>query len=237
MIYLHGPEIAAGPLPGIIYFALSGFSTLYIHPYNQPAMILKDAPLRLFSWDLPYHAHDANPKEAIEQWRLEFLKGSSFLDEFLDLSIKNISFLIEQEILIADKVGVMGLSRGAFIATHLASKEDRIRSILGFAPLTHPFPEKNEIHPYSLSRLSDALTQKSLRFYIGNHDTLVGTASCFEFINGLVETCVERGVRSPAVEMIIYPSIGQKGHGTPPHIFQEGAIWSKDRLLNKPVFL
>ena len=111
--------------------------------------------------------------------------------------------------------------------------------MLGFAPLTHPRPLAEFQNDYSahfensaLTSLVDHLTDKHLRFYIGNHDQRVGTDSCYQFIHHLTEKCVEKGIRSPPTELIIYPSIGHKGHGTPPHIFQSGAEWLAQRLYH-----
>jgi hypothetical protein len=36
--------------------------------------------------------------------------------------------------------------------------------------------------------------------------------------------------RVAQVELLIYPSIGQMGHGTPPEIFKQGADWIASHL-------
>ncbi len=239
-IYYQGPDLAQGCFPALIYFALSAVSSLYEDPYNQPVIALSSNPIRIFSWNLPFHEPNHNPHEAMKKWTLTFRDHPSYFSEFIDRCIQNINDLIEQGFIDADHLAVAGLSRGGFIATYLAAHDYRIRTVLGFAPLTRFSPsliEEFGLFPLSLyesialSNLAPHLFHKSFRFYIGNHDTRVGTDSCFEFIKTLADTSFSHGIRSPEVELIIYPSIGHKGHGTPPYIFQEGANWIRTKLI------
>jgi len=64
-----------------------------------------------------------------------------------------------------------------------------------------------------------------LLYLIGNYDTRVGTEKCFQTIQELTEASIEAGIRTPPVELIIGPSIGHKGHGTPPERFKAGIDW------------
>lgn len=122
----------------------------------------------------------------------------------------------------------MGLSRGGFIATHAAAAIAEIGYVIGFSPLTRLSEGKEfEKNPITLSldleNLIPSLIGKPLKFYIGNHDTRVGTRFCFEFIQALTEASYQKNIRSPLVELTLFPSIGYQGHGTPPLIFHEGA--------------
>jgi esterase FrsA len=110
--------------------------------------------------------------------------------------------------------------------------------VLGFAPLTQPQPLEElklfqgiSFDHISLTSVADHLIHARLRFYIGNHDTRVGTDACYHFIHYLTEVAFNSGIRSPTVELILYPSIGYKGHGTPPVIFYEGADWIKGQIM------
>ena len=163
---------------------------------------------------------------------------SSFISDFLDLCQHHIQFLIDQGLIDPHRLAIAGLSRGGFIATHLAARDPHIKVILGFAPLTDPKPleelktsAEKSFERISLTTLADRLIHKRLRFYMGNRDHRVGTDACYHFIRHLTETAFNQGVRSPSAELIIYPSIGHKGHGTPPSIFQDGAEWIQQQLL------
>jgi esterase FrsA len=218
-IYFEGPDLSLGPLPAVIFFALSAKTSLYVDPFNQSVLDLAQHGIRVFSWDLPFHHDGADPKEAMNQCIQEFTHNPQFINNFTAQCRLHLDYLIEQHIVTS--LAVAGLSRGAFFATQWAAQEPRLTTILGFAPLTHQMATPSIIHP---------LIYKRLRFYIGNHDQRVGTDQCFAFIKKLTDTAIQEGIRSPQVEMIIYPSIGYQGHGTPPNIFHEGANWLKPIL-------
>lgn len=239
-IYYQGPDLSIGPMPALFYFALSGSASLYEDPFNQPITALSENPIRIFSWDLPFHGEGFDPKEAMQAWAHEFMHNVRFLPDFIGRCLHNIEYLIQQEWIDPQHMAVAGLSRGGFIATHLAAHYKRFKYVLGFAPLTRPHPVEELAHltdtrhrSIDLVSLVEHLISHHIRFYIGNHDTRVGTDSCFEFIKALADTAFSNGVRSPNAELIIYPSIGYKGHGTPSFIFQQGAHWIKTHLLNK----
>lgn len=237
-IYYLGPDLQHKNLPAVIFFALSAQMSLYEDPFNQAVLRLSDQGIRVFSWDLPFHGAGLDPHDAMRQWAHEFVHRPSFVSDFLDLCQRNIDFLINENLIDSQHIGVAGLSRGGFIATHLAARDSRLKTVLGFAPLTSPQPleelqsfEKS-FDEISLTTVIDQLIHTRLRFYIGNHDTRVGTTSCYHFIHELTEAAFNQGIRSPSVELIIYPSIGYKGHGTPPTIFHNGADWIKQQLMN-----
>lgn len=236
-IYYRGPDLQEGVQPTLFYFALSGYASLYKNPFNQLVTHLNREGIGVFSWDLPFHEMEKDPHESMRQWLMELTHHPASLFEFLDLCKKNIDFLIHHKVVNRENLAVAGLSRGAFIATHLAARESKIKKILGFAPLTR-LRVLDDIHSseplhdqIDLTAQINHLIQTSLRFYIGNHDTLVGTNSCFTFIHSLSEAAYHQGIRSPNVELIIYPSIGHKGHGTPPSIFKEGSEWMIKQLI------
>jgi dienelactone hydrolase len=238
-IYFHGPELEKGALPSVFFFALSARITLFESPFNQIAVHLSQQGIRVFSWDLPFHGEGLDPHEGIRLWAHEFVHHADFIFDFLDVCQYNIDYLQERGLINAHSLGIAGLSRGGFIATHLAARDSRFKAILGFAPLTHPhtLEELKSLSPASFEKVSlisiaENLAHARLRFYIGNRDMRVGTESCFKFIHTLTEAAFNQGVRNPAVELIIYPSIGNKGHGTPPSIFHDGAEWMKQQLLN-----
>lgn len=237
-IYYQGPDLQAGLKPAVLFFALSAHMSLLEEPFNQPVVYLSQQGIRVFSWDLPFHGAHQDPHEAIRLWANEFIHRPSFISDFIDLCQRNIDYLIEQELIDPHQLAVAGLSRGGFVATHLAAQDPRIKTVLGFAPLTHPKPlDELKLFPelsfdkIALTSLVNRLIHTKLRFYIGNHDMRVGTDACYSFIRTLTETAFNQGIRSPTVELIIYPSVGHKGHGTPPHIFHEGAEWIQRQLI------
>jgi dienelactone hydrolase len=239
-VYFKGPEASLGPLPALFYFALSGEESLCLDPYNQIAAFLSDAPLRIYSLTLPWHGKDYDHTKAMAHWAHEVELGSTFIREFVNESVATIHDLTEEGWIEPGKIAVSGLSRGGFIASHIAAANPKIGSLLAFAPLTQlsyaqhfetseglAFADALNVH-----HLVDKLIHTHVRFYIGNRDLRVGTELSFQFIRDLAKTAYEHHIRSPQAELIISPSIGHKGHGTAPGVFLDGANWIKRRLLN-----
>ncbi len=183
--------------------------------------------------NLPAHGPNLNPFEAIEVWANAFREGNDILSPFIDQVIFAINGLIDKGLIVTEKLGLMGLSRGALIAGLVAAKFPMVRGILGFAPLTQltatkefkEISDQAKFEPYNLENHIGALCENKIRFYIGNRDMRVGTDRSFRLVQSLAEQAYQNGVRSPPVELIISPSIGHLGHGTSKEIFHDGATW------------
>lgn len=238
-IYYAGPGLTKGPLPALFYFALSAEESLTLDPFNQPVAFLAGLPVNVFSFTLPGHGPGFVNTQAMAAWAHEISIGNDIVNAFIEKAVANIDFLIDEGYIDAGHMAAGGLSRGGFMAAHLAARDERIKSILGFAPLINfnTLEEfQNLLHLPIVKKLDlfnfvDALADRQLRFYIGNRDIRVGTRHCFDFIEALTEKAFENGIRSPAIEMIISPSIGHKGHGTPQPTFQNGIEWLKQKLV------
>jgi len=238
-IFHVGPNLSSGPLPAFIYFALSGEESLTTSPYNAPISLLKGAPIRCFSFTLPAHGKEFESKQAMATWAKNLAQNSTYLTAFIDACEKNIQDLVTEGYIQEKFIAVGGLSRGGFIATHLAARDERISAILGYAPLTDlsyleefkMFSNHLNINDLKLEKIAHQLTRKKLRFYIGNRDVRVSTLACFNFINKIVEEAHIQGLRSSEAELIISPSVGYKGHGTLPPVFASGIEWLKNLLL------
>lgn len=214
-LYHTGPALDHGPLPSLFYFALSGPDSLTLDPYNQPVQFLHGQMIRIFSMTLPAHENNLPPADAVKIWNEEMAKGLDPISPFLDSVQLAIDFAIREKFVDPHKMATAGLSRGAFIAAHIAARENRFRFLLGFSPLTR-------VGKLDLNHLAEKLSDRHVRLYIGNCDTRVGTRNCFDFAMALVE---HKKQRTAQVELFISPSIGKEGHGTSPEIFQEGAKW------------
>jgi esterase FrsA len=227
-----GPPFEEGPLPAVFYFALSAHDSLHLDPFNQPARFLSSYPLRVFSLTLPGHHLAAT--EALGDWAREIKKGNNLLETFYTKAVNLIEQLVAQKVITKGKLGIAGLSRGGFIGCHVAARTPLISHILGFAPLTKLSHLKEfegmDVEPLELSHLVPQLSNRHLRFYIGNRDTRVGTEHCYHFFSSLVEEAHHKKIRSAPLELIIGPSVGHQGHGTLPPVFRAGATWLAEQL-------
>lgn len=237
-LFHTGPSLDRGKLPSIFYFALSGEDSLCKDPFNQPVQFLSEYPIRIFSMTLPAHEANLSPHDALKTWAQDLEKGRDIISEFIDKALIAIDYLYQKSLI--DTLAVAGLSRGGFIASHLAAKEKRIKHILQFAPLTElsnatdfiNVRENPLVKSLSVSHLKDDLYDRHIRFYIGNNDQRVHTSNCFHFLQTLVKTAKKNNIRTPQIEMIISPSIGHQGHGTGPEIFKQGAHWLAKHISN-----
>ena len=240
-IHYRGAALEEGKLPAFFYFALSGKDSLSLDPFNQPAVFLDSYPLRVFSFTIPGHGEGLKNTEAMSFWAQKIEEGVDPLTPFINKCLENIHFLVQNEIVDSEKMAAGGLSRGGFIALHLASRLPELTTVLGYAPLTtmRTISEFNRIHHHpiteSLEIDAGALRGKKVRFYIGNRDLRVGTDACYQFIRKLTDLNYDNQIRSPKVELLISPSIGHKGHGTPPETFRAGAEWIASLLTANPL--
>lgn len=238
IIYHRGPSLQQGALPAVFYFALSGEESLLLDPYNQPVNFLINNNVRIFSFTLPAHGAGFDKQQAMALWAQQIGSGENIIEEFIGHCLKNINYLIEEGLVNPYHLATSGLSRGGFMATHLAARDDRVNTVLGFAPLTdlialNEFKEichHQLVQDLSLMKLTRRLLHKKIRFYIGNRDMRVGTENCFVFIKEVADYTYLHGHRSPPVELIISSSIGHKGHGTSPAIFLDGAEWLNTQI-------
>ena len=238
LVYYRGPGLQHKQLPTLIYFALSGEESLTLEPFSQPVSYLSSENIHIFSFTLPGHGKGWDNKLAIHYWVNSIIDGNNIIKEFVAKCIQNVNYLIDHQYVNSKLIAVAGLSRGAFVATHLAAFDKRIRYILGFAPLTQlgmaeeftTYRDHQIIQELSLTNLAEQMRHKHVRYYIGNRDERVGTEACFKTVQAFTETAYKHGERSPKVELIIGPSVGYKGHGTLPITFKSGAEWIKEVL-------
>ncbi len=221
----------------LLYFSASGMESLSLDPLCQPAQFAFEAGLNVLSCNLPFHPDGADKIQAIAFWREAFEKGEDFLTPFLGQVKDDLEILHAEGVIDHNQLLPAGLSRGAVPALHLLSLDARFKAGLLFAPLTdfhHSTSFKDGAAPLydSLSpfTLIPSLVKKKIRIYMGNHDLMVDTDSCYNFVRRLVQKNADKGVRSPPVELILSPSIGRLGHGTDKQQFLEGARWAAKQL-------
>lgn len=233
-----GPPLSLGPMPALFYFALSAKDSLTTDPYNQIVQALSPYPLRIFSMDLPAHEEGLPPTQAIRAWAQQIEAQEDPIRPFIQKGQRAIASLRSQGVIPPTQLAVAGLSRGAFIASHLAAEVPDAPFLLGFAPLTklacvqemHSLQHHPIVQSLELTSLIPKLQHKQIRFYIGNRDLRVGTAHCFHFVQALVDAAYAAQIRSVPIELILGPSIGHQGHGTAREVFEAGAAWIAKKL-------
>lgn len=233
-----GPPLSSGPLPALFYFAVSAADSLSLDPFSQPALYFKELPVRVFSVDLPFHGKGQQATDALKGWAHQFELGLDPLTPFAKRVALGIEELQKKGLVNPEQVALMGLSRGGLISCLVALHLTHVAAIVGFAPLTNllfasefsSLSTDPRVLEIKLERHAAALCHIPSRYYIGNRDTRVDTASCFSLVMALAKEAEERKIRSLPHELIISPSIGHKGHGTGKEVFHDGAAYLAKKL-------
>ncbi len=166
-----------------------------------------------------------------------WIKNLKELKIFIEHSHHLLDQLFEREIISTEKFAIGGLSRGAFVATHLLS-HPKVKYALGLAPLvdlnclseTQSF-SKEELDALSLELFFESLYNKNLFYLIGNRDERISTDHVFKWVRKLTDYAYDKRIRSPNVEMRIFPSTGHLGHGSLPYVFEEGTSWIEKQIV------
>lgn len=238
-----GSSLEEGPVPTLLYFALSEEESLDVDPYNQPVRSWLELwqkqgkRARAISFSLPYHGPDLPAVEALTRWAEAFARGEDPLAPFLDSCEVIISSLLNEQLIDPATTLLAGLSRGALIAAHLLARMPQLKQLVGFAPLTSlmlakefaELPSGDYLKRYNVAELIPQLLHRKICLFIGNHDTRVSTRAVCSLVCDLAEAAYEARVRSPHIELKLYPSIGHQGHGTPLTIFVAGMEWGVAR--------
>ncbi len=198
----------------VLYFFVSGKDSLTLNPIAKPALLLAEKGYRVISATLPGHADSIRPEYIRSLWG----QNPNLLEEFffnVETSLLEISDDID------GPISALGLSRGAFIATHLAARIDEINKVVGFAPLTflESAPHLDLIH------LAPKLKHKEIRYSIGHNDTLVDTTRVISTVSSFMKVLSAKQLQNSAIELTITPSIGRDGHGTSSQSFENGVKW------------
>ncbi len=237
-LFYTGPDLAEPDLPCIIYLALSAEESLLTDPFNQPVSFLQNKyPVRVFSVNLPFHGNGLLATQAMNKWAEEMSSGSDVLANFLDDLETSLRILFDH-LGSPSKVAIMGLSRGGFLASHIAARFSEISTLLTYAPLTRldecvefkNLKELPSVEALDIDKLTSKLLHKTIKTYIGNRDLRVGTDRCYTWIRNLTNAAFDHNIRSPHIELVLKPSIGHLGHGTSKETFEEGALWIAHKL-------
>lgn len=201
----------------VFFFSLSASDSLNLSPFCHPVDTLLDNGLHVISTTLPDHENNNRPYPISDIWGGKTNTIEQFLND-LQTSILEISSIFPPP------YGAMGISRGGFIALHLASMMKEISSVCCFSPMLS-VKEKLSIFP-----IKKHLTTKKIHFFVGHNDTLINTKDVINLSHEITSLAQEKKQHNVNIQTTIFPSIGRHGHGTPDPIFQQGAQWITNNL-------
>ena len=212
-LYTIGPSLKVKAKTAL-YFSLSGQDSLMTPPFATPAILLAKKGYRVISVTLPAHSRSDWPRHIRPIWG----ETPSLLRDFFSQIEASLDEVKNQ---IIGHVPAIGLSRGAFVATHLAARLKIIDTVLGFAPLTflEDAPTLDLIH------LANELKHTRIHYTIGHKDTLVDTSCVIRTVSAFINALNAKERQNSNITLSIVPSIGKDGHGTSGYTFEKGISW------------
>lgn len=220
----------------VIFFTTTAQEGIATSPLCHPAIFLQNHNIRVISFDLPLHNDQTPSYDGANRWTEKMIETQT---DLLYPFLQQVSSWIDEHLDPKAPLGFMGISRGAFIAALLAIHRALPVPLVLFSPMQDldylwlwdceqsqlPF-----LRFYRLSHHSQFLKDCPIYFSIGNHDERVLTAKTLHLYQELLHLKGKEQKRNIPLELHVFPSIGMYGHGTPDHIFAEGAKWMSEHL-------
>ncbi|NDE63621.1 MAG: hypothetical protein EB053_04625 [Chlamydiae bacterium] len=230
------PASHSFPLKTVIFFTTTAKEALEVPPLCNPSNFLIEHQIRVISFDLPLHNEEIPSFDGVKRWTNHMEKTQ---EDILSIFLSEVSEWIDQNLDPMTPLGFMGISRGAFLAAHLASYRKKKNPLVLFSPmhdLEYPWlwsDSKNQplfIEKFRLNRICPFLKDCPLFLSVGNNDERVNTHQLIRFYEELIESKKKEQSRNIPIELHVFPSIGMYGHGTSDHIFSQGASWMHHML-------
>jgi len=221
------------PAPTLFVFA-TGLEDLERQPvYTEIGRRLAPHGFLHVALDPPCHGEDIKPGEpsGLVGWRHRLEKGDALVADFTARASAVLDHLIKEGYTDQGKVAACGVSRGGFLAFHLAATDKRIAAAIGFAPVTNLLAlsefkgmEKHEpTRALNLVRVAPKLAGRPIWISIGNHDERVNTDDAIAFTRQVVTaTAAKQKDKAIPVELHVGGSLG---HRDLPGSHERAAAW------------
>ena len=215
----------SSPAPTLFVFVTNIEDSLTVQTCNE----VRKRGYLCVSLDLPFHQGPGSPAlppnspEGLSGWAVAIRNGEAMVPEFVSKVSQVLGYLIREGYTDPQKAAVAGISRGAFVAMHVAAADPRFKCAIGVSPVTDltelgEFTELKDnrlARALSLADIAEKLAGRPLWVSIGNNDTRVGTDKAIEFTRKVVAASVAGKKRTPAevidVELHVMPWPGHGG--------------------------
>src|SRR5262249_40062627 len=128
----------SAPAPVVFVFAKDVTATLTDENFGRVAWQLQETGFVAISMDLPCHGEDQREGEPprLEGWAWRIRHGDALSDSFLPKVRAVVDYLVRRKVADPARIATYGVSRGGFIAMHVAAADPRFRAVAAFAPVT-----------------------------------------------------------------------------------------------------
>lgn len=228
------------PIATVLVLAMDQKTSLEKSSFNRSALLLKKQhEVLCISLDMPAHGSDRRPGErnGIAGWHDRLANKENIVEDFTSRATGVLNYLIEKGYTDRDRIGVIGISRGAFMALHLMAANPMIKAVAvdapcAYLPAVREFADlKGDLLTESLSLINIADSpnlQKPIYLMVGNHDTRVGTEHSIRFAQAVV-AAAPVNVRLRPIELHVVPG---EDHRQPEGTHENLSSWLGKILFN-----
>jgi len=197
--------------------------------FNALGRILARYGFMSIMLDPPAHGDDRRPAEgesmegALLAWRQRLDRGEDLVGPFNRHAEEVLDYLVAQHLADPARVGAFGISRGGFLAFHLAAADPRIRFAAALSPLIDPMalkefagdPQHERAEAASAIRLAPKLAGRPIWIGISNDDMRVDVGQIIAFTRAVVRASAEGQPPNPVipVELVMGPASAAGGLG------------------------
>ena len=235
-----GGQVGA-PAPTLLLVAMS-LEELQREPvaYTEVARLLAAKGFVSVVIEPPCLGDDRRPNEpeGMAGWRRRLEDGEDVVQAFNSKAGAVLDHVVTKRLADPDRVMVLGISRGGFLAFHFAAGEPRVKAIAAISPVAdllalREFEGSSPKIPakqLTLTHLAPKLIGRPVWVSIGNHDLRVDTDRTIAFTRDLVHATARQD-KAPIphipVELIVGPS---PGHRRIEQAHELAAVWLVKQL-------
>lgn len=224
------------PKPVLIMMASSIEETLGSAYFRQcGTKLVEQNDWLCISLDLPSHGSqiDKNSGVGLEGWAQRIANGDDIVQENNQRVKSVLDYLIERGLIDKSRIAVSGTSRGGYLALHYAVYDQRVVSVVAYAPVTSLSVLKefgnlsNEHIPSNmdLNKKVYELSKVDIWAAIGEDDQRVGTNAAAKLFDSIKQLNSGKDI-----SLHILPSIG---HTTPPNALELSYDWVVDKFYRQ----
>ncbi len=230
-------EKPAAPAPTLFIFGSTIEESLGDAYCRQCGNQLAEQGYVCVSLDLPCHGKDEREGEpaGLSGWSHRAVKGEDFMAPMVARAKKVLDHLIAEGYTDPAKVAACGVSRGGFVAGHIAAADERVKCVAAFAPVTdltalsefHGTGENPLVRSLSFLQKADELAGRAVWLVIGDQDARVSTDRTIELARRITAASLAAKKES-RVELHVMPDA--RGHAIPDSSAARASDWIAAQL-------
>jgi len=189
------------------------------------------------SLDLPCHGLERrdNEMQGLDGWRYRIEHGENFIPEFNARLNKMLDYLIKEGYSDPEKIALLGISRGGFLAMHFISNESRVKCTVAIAPVVDlgtlrefkGLEQNSMVTSIALSNYAGKLSGKAILITIGDQDARVDTDKVIAFARSVSQA----SGKESHIELRVMPE--PRGHYSSWEEVEQSAVWLTKELFPK----